>query len=465
MRQRLVVLVIVGAVLAATVIAAGPAGATSRAAATPNYQPLLHAAINDLQAYWSKEFPQLYGGTYKPVAQIIAADSTTKIPACQGQPISYAKEVKGNAFYCFQSNFIVYDNQNLFPALAKDFGPFSTALVLAHEWGHAIQDRAGIDKSQFPTILIELQADCFAGTWMKRVANGDSSGVRFVGGDLDTSLAAYLKFRDSIGTTPTDQQAHGDAFDRVNAFQTGYDNGGEACKAFLEGSPPPITEQSFTNAQDAATGGNLPAAQVLPVTMELLNEFYANVAPSVPPLTIDHVFKFNSNGATSQFPKCPGTLAKKQIHNRVLFCLNGQYIAFDEPLLNNIYKTIGDFGVAALIADTYATYVQFKQNFPGVQDNTFNAVLGADCYTGAWAQAVAATQGLPSKTLNSTVTLSPGDLDKAIQAFITYDTARGVSAKSDFVFRRMEAFRKGFFSDFNTCTQTFANASTSSPSG
>ena len=458
MRKRLNVLVTVMAIVAATVVAStGLAGATRGAASS--YQPLLNAATADLQAYWSKEFPKVYGGTYKPVAQIIPADANTKIPDCQGQRISYAKDVKGNAFYCFQSNFIVYDNQTLFPALAKNFGNFAPALVLAHEWGHAIQDRASIDKTQFPTILIELQADCFAGTWMKRVANGDSKGVRFVGGDLDTALSAYLTFRDSVGTTPGDTQAHGDAFDRVNAFQTGYDSGAGACKTFLDpNGAPPVTEQTFTNAQDAATGGNLPASQVIPVTMELLDEYYAQVAPNVPPLAVDKVLKFTAGGSTSQYPKCPGTLAKKDIQNRVFYCLNSNYIAFDEPLLNNIYNKIGDFGVATLIGDTYATYIQFKQNFPGVQNNTVNAVLGADCYTGAWAQAVA--QGLPSQTLNSTVTLSPGDLDKAIQAFITYDTARGVSVKSDFVFRRVEAFRKGFFSDFATCTRTYANSST-----
>jgi predicted metalloprotease len=440
----------------------GARAATTRAAAG-SFDTLLKAAVADIQAYWTKEFPKVYGGTYQPMGQIVAAGANTKIPACQGQTISYQKDVKGNAFYCFQSNFITYDNQTLFPSLAKDFGNFAPALVLAHEWGHAIQDRAGIGRSSQPTILIELQADCFAGSWVKRIANGDSKTVKFAGGDLDTALAAYLTFRDSIGTTPSDTQAHGDAFDRVNAFQTGFDNGATACKSFFD-SPPPITEQQFTTAQDAATGGNLPAAQVLPVTMELLNEFYAQVTPSIPPLTIDKVFKYNSNGAVSQDPKCGGTrLAKKDIKNRVLYCLDDSYIAFDAPLLNDIYKKIGDFGVASLIGDTYATYIQFKQGFPGVKDNTVNAVLGADCYTGAWAQAVAS--GLPSRTLNGPVTLSPGDLDKVIQAFITYDAARGVSARSDFVFRRMEAFRAGFFSGFASCGTTFGASSTSTSSG
>jgi hypothetical protein len=67
-RKRLNVVVTVVAIVAATVVAStGPAGAT-RAAAS-GYPSIVNAAIADLQAYWTKEFPQLYGGTYKPVAR------------------------------------------------------------------------------------------------------------------------------------------------------------------------------------------------------------------------------------------------------------------------------------------------------------------------------------------------------------------------------------------------------------
>jgi len=458
MRKWLTASVAVTAIVAATlVVPTGTAGAV-RHRASGGYGSLLNSAIADLQAYWAKEFPQAYGASYEPVAQILAAGPGTKIPDCGGHATQYKKDVQGNAFYCSGSNFIVYDNQSLFPSLVKNFGKFAPALVLAHEWGHAIQDRAGVSGGKYPTILTELQADCFAGTWMRRISDGASKSVRYSGGQLDNALAAYLTLRDSVGDSPTDDQAHGDAFDRVNAVQAGYDGGVTACTPLLD-SPPPITEQQFASAQDAATGGNLPAEQVIPVTMELLNEHYAQVAPDVAPLGLDHVRGYNSGGPKSQYPKCGGSrLAKKELQNRVLYCLDDGYIAFDEPLMNGIYNKIGDFGVASLIADTYATYVQEKQNFPGVSDNTVDAVLGADCYTGVWSQAIA--QGLPSTTLNTTVTLAPGDLDKVIQAFITYDTARGVSAKNDFVFQRVEAFRQGFFGDFATCQSTFGQAST-----
>jgi predicted metalloprotease len=438
------------------------AGAVQGRASSTSSDGTLKAAIADIQSYWTTEFPQLYGASYTPIGQIVAARPGTTIPSCQGHAISYKKYVQGNAFYCFKSNFITYDNQNLFPALAKNFGPFAPALALAHEWGHAIQDRAGFNRdNQFP-IYVELQADCFAGSWAQRIANGDSKTVKLAPGDLDRALSAYFKLRDPPGNAPENPNAHGDAFDRVNAVQTGFENGAAACKPFFD-SPPPVTEQQFTSAQEAANGGNLPAAQVLPGSMDLLNDFYSQVAPGIPSLTLKQVFKYDSNGTTNQLPKCGGTAPPvKQIKNRVFYCLDDNYIAFDAPLLNSIYKNIGDFGAAVLVANAYATYVQYKQSFPGVQDNTVAAVLGADCYTGGWSAAIENAslnggQGLPAPSLNTSLGLAPGDLDKVIEAFINYDAARGVSAKSDFVFRRIEAFRQGFFQGYNSCGSTFAN--------
>ncbi len=457
MRDRARALVALGAIVAATLVATAPAQAAPRPT-TPSFSSLVNGAVSDLQAYWGKAFPALYGHPYKPVAQIIGAGPTTKLPDCQGQPISYQK-VKGNAFYCFRSNYLAYDNQTLLPTLAKDFGTFAPALVLAHEWGHAIQDRAGIDPGQFPTIYIEQQADCFAGTWARHIADGESKTVKFAAGDLDTALAAYLSFRDPVGFAPDTPQSHGDAFDRVNAFQTGYDKGPTACKDFLT-NPPPITEQQFTNLQDAASGGNLPADQVVPVTMDLLGEYYRQTFPNVAPLTIDQVKKVDTTASPSTYPKCGAKpLAKSDIQNRVFYCAPDNYIAYDQALFNTIYTKIGDFGFASLLGDAYATYVLSRQNVPGALSHSDTAVLAADCDTGVWAQAI--QQGLPSATLGNTqVSLAPGDLDKVIRSFITNNATVAPSTKSDFVFRRVEAFRLGFFGNFAACASTY----TTSPS-
>lgn len=108
MRQRVKVVVTAVVIVTATVVTTGPTRAATHETGA-GFQSMVNAAVADLQAYWAKEFPQVYGGAYKPVAQIIAAGPTTKLPDCQGHAISYQK-VKGNAFYCFQSNFLAYDN-------------------------------------------------------------------------------------------------------------------------------------------------------------------------------------------------------------------------------------------------------------------------------------------------------------------------------------------------------------------
>jgi predicted metalloprotease len=476
-RTGALAIVIITAVLglASPALAQAPTPPTARVTATvgavpnPNqgdYHKLLQATIADLQAYWAQEFPQVYGGTYTPVGRFVAATPATKIPDCQGKQQTYQHDVKNNAFYCFGSNFITYDDQSLFPYLAAHFGNFAPALVLAHEWGHAIQDGAGIGRTNEPTILVELQADCFAGSWVQRIARGQSKAVKFAPGDLDAALAAYLTFRDPTGSSANDEQAHGDAFDRVNAFQTGYDSGAPACRPFFD-SPPPITEQQFTSAQEAASGGNLDIGQVLPATMDLLDEFYAQVAPNVPPLALKQVVTFSGSGPNTRYPKCGGRpLSASQARNRIFYCLPDNYIGVDTTLSNEIYHTIGDFGVAVLVGDAYATHIQYQQNFPGVKANTPNAVLDADCSTGAWAGSIAAaTNGVPAPSLHTTLSLAPGDLDKVIQAFITYNSVRKVSPSADFVFRRVEAFRHGFFNGYNSCATAYGQSATTTPSG
>lgn len=85
------------------------------------------------------------------------------------------------------------------PDLAAKYGDFTVAVVIAHEWGHAVQHRAEIDQ---PTVVLELQADCFAGAWTRHVTSSGTS--RFEAGtrELDESLAGILSFRDAPGPVP-----------------------------------------------------------------------------------------------------------------------------------------------------------------------------------------------------------------------------------------------------------------------
>ena len=430
-------------VVSALVVPASAAGAaTHRGSAAPSYRQSIDTALADIQAYWSTEYRDLYGTRYIPVpkARIIAARPGVKIPPCQGQRLTY-RDVSGNAAYCSVSNFVVYDDVGLMPDFYDRFGPFAVGLVFAHEWGHAIQDRAGIP-ADTATVYRELQADCFAGAWTADVADHPQN-VAYEPGDLEAAVAALLELRDAPGSSPDDPNAHGSAFDRVSAFQDGFLTGPDRCAAYID-EPPLVVQIPFSSEEEAAAGGNVPADEVIPLTVDLLNEFYSRVEPTYRPITIDEVFSFDSS-RVSTIPKCGGSRPSvKTVENRVYFCTDDEYIAFDEPFLQSVYDNVGDFGVSTLLANPWATHVQLDQGIPGAADNTLEAVLQADCYTGGWVAAF-------YNGLLDAGSLSAGDLDEFVQAYLVYSRARGVAADVPITFVRVSFFRRGFLSGYQSC--------------
>jgi predicted metalloprotease len=430
---------------------------------TKGYEKTIDLAVDDIQDFWSEEFPDLYGEDYEPIPddRIIAAEPGVKLPKCQGTTLTYA-DAENNAFYCYEDNYVAYDDVSLFPDLYNDFGDFSIALVLAHEWGHAVQDRAENDDA--PTIQKELQADCFAGAWVASLDQGRGR-LGLANGNLDSGIAALLRFKDPVGTSfEIDEGAHGSGFDRISAFQEGFESDVEECATYFDTEYPGlgdsvVTEIPFTDEQDAASGGNVDAALVLPITVDLLTDFYGQVEPAYAgnELTLDDIYSYDSGGSESQLPECGGPLDVEEITNRVFYCIDEGYVGFDEPYLQHVYDDIGDFGVATLIANVWATYVQSLQGFPGYEDNTDNAVLGADCYTGGFAAAMF-NNLLSSDEISGTdetIVFSPGDLDETVSAFIDYNASRGVDEDLDAAFLRLDAFRGGFFDGYQSCA-TFA---------
>ena len=262
-------------------------------------------------------------------------------------------------------------------------------------------------------------------------------------GDLESSLAALLEFRDVPGTSPDDPSAHGSAFDRVSAFQEGFESGTARCAAYFE-APPVVVELPFSTLEEETSGGEVPAEEVIPLAVDLLNDFYSQVEPGYVPLTVEDIGSFDSSDR-STIPECGGTaLTVKQVENRVFYCIDDGYLAFDEPFLQQIYDEIGDFGVASLIANPWATHVQVLQGQEGVAENDLATVLQADCYSGGWAAAF-------FNGLLAGGSLSPGDLDEFIEAFLVYSRARGVAADVPITFLRVGYFRRGFFAGYESC--------------
>ena len=74
-----------------------------------------------------------------------------------------------------------------------------------------------------PTILLEAQADCYAGVFLRRVRDGALPDLRTGANGIDGAMGALITFRDPVGTSPRNADAHGNAFDRVSSFQDGFD--------------------------------------------------------------------------------------------------------------------------------------------------------------------------------------------------------------------------------------------------
>jgi uncharacterized protein len=137
-------------------------------------------------------------------------------PSCAGEP-----SVPGNAYYCPSGNFLAWD-ENLMRAGYSQIGDAWVYLVIAHEWGHAVQ-------AQLPNRLVsqavELQADCLAGAALQGAA--DEGLVRIEPGD-DREIAQTL--RAVADDYPwTDESSHGDAEQRISAFRSGVSGGVDSC--------------------------------------------------------------------------------------------------------------------------------------------------------------------------------------------------------------------------------------------
>ena len=127
-----------GVVIVGVILATVPS-----AVATPSPSDVMRSAIDDVQAFWAKKLPEVYGTEYEPIPQnrLYPYSESNPPPACGGSGTTPYKDVANNAFYCPAGDFLAWDAQGLIPTIQRQFGDFAVALVAAHEIGHAIQQR------------------------------------------------------------------------------------------------------------------------------------------------------------------------------------------------------------------------------------------------------------------------------------------------------------------------------------
>jgi predicted metalloprotease len=386
-------------------------------------------AVFDIQLFWTAEMPDVFNERYEPVKAVYSIDPD----GSQAAPCTdSASDIRGNAFYCPAQDIVAWDRKVLFPELQKRFGDFLVAMVLAHEWGHAIQKRTKAPSNR--TIVVETQADCFAGAWTAYALRGGAPHFEIDRPVLDKALAGYLVFRDPLGSDQDDRQAHGSGFDRISGFQDGFEQGTSFCAKFNDERT--FTQAAFTSQNDANTQGNLPIKETLEQGPVDVDRYWGTSFEKLygqPWKPLAGLQTYEDNAA----PQCEGAAV-----GAVQYCAADDKIYASSTSLKQVYDSLGDFGPMSLLGVAYGQAVRKRA---GLTVGGDAALLGAICLAGSYAGDVF------KRTRTNAIVLSPGDLDEAVRALLDYAGQSGFFlSRGTTGFDRVAAYRRGF-GDVKSC--------------
>lgn len=201
----------------------------------------LAAATLSIDQFWQERLD----GYREP--QLIIVDQSTS-SAC-----GTASNATG-PFYC-PPDETVYVDPTFFSILREQYdttaGPLAQLYVLAHEYGHHVQNLTGV-MQEYPNngtgpdsngVRTELQADCYAGAWVAAAGEQvDENGTPYLQPPTDQQISDALAAAAAVGddhiqaeagqVTNPESFTHGSSEQRTRWFDAGRQGGVNACDTF-----------------------------------------------------------------------------------------------------------------------------------------------------------------------------------------------------------------------------------------
>ncbi|MGB7201640.1 MAG: neutral zinc metallopeptidase [Pyrinomonadaceae bacterium] len=213
-----------------------PGQAANKTVSQDEQRQFVGAIMGSLEDMWRQVLPQQSRNRYQDPKLVLFTGQVSS--AC-----GYASAATG-PFYC-PGDYNLYLDFAFFDELRREFkapGDFAQAYVIAHEFGHHIQNLTGImDQVQRAgqnnrlSVALELQADCYAGIW----ANVAAKQNRVEAGDAEEAIRAAAAVGDDMiqkrtqGYVVPDSFTHGSAQQRMEWFARGFKSGDmRQCQTF-----------------------------------------------------------------------------------------------------------------------------------------------------------------------------------------------------------------------------------------
>lgn len=361
----------------------------------PTTDPAVAAVLTDMLTYWDQELPADFHVTMTPLRggyQSVDPSAKAFTPGASPMCIATPAQIAGNAYYCPDTDGLIFDSGGLVPVLLGHYGVAGLIGAFGHEVGHAIQVRVGPlpngqqpDPTRYSSLILENAADCYSGAFLSWVVAGRAPHLHLPASQLVEAIAPLLDFGDPVETSLDDPVAHGLGIDRLRALLQGLRLGPRSCQRMVAGWVDPALARPGTQTSDATPRYSSENA-VLAAARTSLSRFAATL---------------------------PGSVHKPDPLTRWA------------PLVTDVQaaRPFGQYAIAATEAMSLGRTLT-------------NNDTSAACFTGAWTRSLFGTS--PRHTLGSWV----GDPDEALDFLRTRPAA---------TIEQLAAFADGFSAGWPGC--------------